>query len=263
MQKKRNREVLLNTTKEDHNMTIRILVNGANGKMGQVTCKTIAEHSDFTLVYKNGERDDLLSSIHEHKPDIVIDFTNAESVFKNTEIIIKASVHPVIGTSGLKDEEIKKLQQLSADAKLGGIIAPNFSIGAVLMMKYAGEIAKYFADIEIIEMHHAGKQDSPSGTALKTAELLGKARTTHQPLKPSRETIPGARGATMNNIPIHSVRLPGFLAHQEVIFGAPGETLTIRHDTIDRQCFMAGVVLACQKVQSLNHLVYGLENLLV
>lgn len=242
-------------------MTIRILVNGAAGKMGQVTCKTIEANSDFILVQQNGVKDELVSSIHEYKPDIVIDFTNAESVFKNTETIINASVHPVIGTSGLKETEIKKLQQMSADKKLGGIIAPNFSIGAVLMMKHAKEIAKYFSDVEIIEKHHAGKLDSPSGTALKTAEMIA-AISERAPLKSSRETIPGARGANLKNIPIHSIRLPGFLAHQEIIFGAPGETLTIRHDSIDRQCFMAGVVLACRKVQSLDRLVYGLENLL-
>jgi 4-hydroxy-tetrahydrodipicolinate reductase len=243
-------------------MTIRILVNGAAGKMGQITCKTIAENRDFILVQETSEKDDLLSAIQKSQADIVIDFTNAESVFKNTETIIKAAAHPVIGTSGLKDSEIKHLQELSKDARLGGIIAPNFSLGAVLMMKYAAEIAKYFKDMEVIEMHHAGKQDSPSGTAMKTAEMLSKARAAAIPLKPSRETIPGARGATLNNIPIHSIRLPGFLAHQEIIFGALGETLTIRHDTIDRQCFMAGVVLACKKVQSLDHLVYGLESLL-
>ena len=131
------------------------------------------------------------------------------------------------------------------------------------MMKYAGEVAKYFADVEIIEMHHAGKIDSPSGTALRTAEIIAKGRSNlPNHLQHQKETIPGARGANYEQIQIHAIRLPGFIAHQQIIFGALGETLTIRHDTTDRQCFMAGLILACQKVMNLDQLVYGLEHLL-
>jgi 4-hydroxy-tetrahydrodipicolinate reductase len=230
--------------------------------MRKVTAKTIAANSGFILVAETGSDDDLLKSIQKNQADIVIDFTNAESAFKNACAIIQADAHPVIGTSGLKLPEVQDLQERCAQKKLGGIIAPNFSLGAVLMMKYGQEIAKYFPNIEIIEMHHAGKQDSPSGTAIKTAEMLAKGRAKAISLKPSRETIPGARGATYENIPIHAIRLPGVIANQEIIFGALGETLSLQHVTTDRECFMAGVVLACQKVQSLNQLVYGLENIL-
>lgn len=244
-------------------MTIRILINGALGKMGQETVKAISEHSnDFTLVAKTGKNDDLANAIQHHKPQIVIDFTNADVAFKNTQIIIETGAHPVIGTSGLLKNQIALLQERCAALKLGGIIVPNFSLGAVLMMKCAKEIAHHFSMVEIIEMHHAGKLDSPSGTAMRTAELIASSRTC-EPRLPSntKETLAGARGANYTNIPIHSVRLPGIIANQEVMFGAPGETLSIKHTTIDRQCFMPGVVLACKKVVKLDRLVYGLEEL--
>jgi len=155
------------------------------------------------------------------------------------------------------------LQERCAQLKLGGIVAPNFSVGAVLMMKYAKEIAQHMSHAEIIEMHHDGKADSPSGTAMRSAELLAQANIhLNQPAKPSRETIPGARGASYHNIPIHAVRLPGLVAHQQILFGGLGETLTLRHDSYDRQCFMPGVCFACEKVITLDKLVYGLEELL-
>lgn len=244
-------------------MSIRVMVNGAKGKMGQLTVKTLSEHPDFSIVSCTHKEDNLQKEINHHKPDIVIDFTNAQSVLTNLKTIIAANVHPVIGTSGLMEEQVHELQTQCKKLKLGGIIAPNFSIGAVLMMKHAEAIAKYFPHVEIIEMHHAGKLDSPSGTALRTAELLAKSRTT-TPQTPSntRETIAGARGANYQQIPIHAVRLSGFLASQQVIFGGMGETLTVRHDTIDRQCFMPGVILACKKVMEINELVFGLEYLL-
>lgn len=243
-------------------MAIRVLVNGAEGKMGQLAAKTIERNSDFILVQKTGPSDDLFRAIEQSQADVVVDFTNAESVFKNTKIILDADCHPVIGTSGLQLAEVKQLQEIAEGKKLGGIIAPNFSLGAVLMMKYGQEIAKYFPHVEIIEAHHAGKQDSPSGTAIKTAEMLAHSRRDSITSKSQRETIPGARGATYENIPIHAIRLPGVIANQEIIFGALGETLSIKHVTTDRECFMAGVVLACQKVKSLNRLIYGLENIL-
>lgn len=244
-------------------MTIRILVNGAQGKMGQETVKAITEHhKDFSLVAKTGKSDDLAKAILEHKPQVVIDFTHANVAFKNSQIIIEAGAHPVIGTSGLLKDQIALLQERCAKLKLGGIIVPNFSLGAVLMMKCAKEIARHFSTAEIIEMHHAGKLDSPSGTAMRTAELIASTRT-RQPTfaYDTKETLAGARGASYANIPIHSVRLPGIIANQEIIFGAPGETLSIKHVTIDRQCFMPGVIVACKKVLKLDRLVYGLEEL--
>ncbi len=245
-------------------MPIRILINGAQGKMGQETVKAVSEHSkDFTLVAKTGKSDDLTKSIRDHKPQIVIDFTHADAAFKNTQTIIEAGAHPVIGTSGLLKNQIALLQKRCSELKLGGIIVPNFSLGAVLMMKCAKEIARHFSIVEIIEAHHAGKLDSPSGTAMRTAELITSSRT-EEPLQPAhtKETLTGARGAKYGNIPIHSIRLPGIIANQEVIFGAPGETLSIKHTTIDRQCFMPGVLLACKKVMGLDKLVYGLEELM-
>ncbi len=244
-------------------MTIKVLINGAFGRMGQITVKAIDAHQGLKLVGQTGKEYDLKTSIKDSGADVVIDFTNPDSVFANTNAIIEAGARPVIGTTGLKPDQIRTLQEKCASVKLGGIIAPNFSLGAVLMMKHAKEIAKYMPHVEIIELHHDGKVDSPSGTALRTAELISEANSlVNKPAKTSKETVPGARGANYRGIPIHAVRLPGFLAHQEVIFGDTGESLTIRHDSIDRQCFMPGICLACEKVMELDHLVYGLENIL-
>lgn len=244
-------------------MPIRILVNGARGKMGQLAVKTISEHPDFLLVGTTQRNHDLMAEIKNNKAQVVFDVTNAESVLKNTNIIIDAGAHPVIGTSGLLPDQVKLLQERCAKLKLGGIIVPNFSLGAVLMMKYAQEIIKYFPHVEIIEMHHAGKLDSPSGTAVRTANMLADARL-RQPEQPQKthETIAGARGALYQHIPIHSIRLPGLMAHQEILFGNDGETLSLRCDTIDRNCYAPGITLACQKVMQLDHLVYGLEHII-
>lgn len=245
-------------------MTIRILVNGAQGKMGQATVNAITNHSDLTLVGQTGPTDDLAAEIKQSQAQVVVDFTNADVVLKNTLTIINAGAHPVIGTSGLLAEQVKALQARCAELKLGGIIAPNFSLGAVLMMKHAQAIVKYFPHVEIIEMHHDGKLDSPSGTAVRTAEMLAVERTPSSSTnkKKTREVVPGARGATYQDISIHSVRLPGLVAHQQIIFGGTGETLTLRHDSIDRISFMPGVCLACIKVVALKELIYGLEGVL-
>lgn len=244
-------------------MSIKVLVNGAFGRMGQMTTDAISKHPGLELVGQTGREYDLHQAIKDSKADVVVDFTDANAIYKNAQTIIEAGAHPVIGTSGLKAHEIIALQKQCAELKLGGLIAPNFSLGAVLMMKHAREIAKYFSHVEIIEMHHDGKIDSPSGTAVRTAELIADANANlNQPDKPNTETIPGARGATHHRIPIHAVRLPGLLAHQTVMFGGTGEALTIRHDSLDRACFMPGVCLACEKVMGLDYLAYGLEEIL-
>jgi 4-hydroxy-tetrahydrodipicolinate reductase len=245
-------------------MTISVLVNGAFGRMGQMVVKALGERGEFTVVGQTGREYDLKKSIKDSNAQVVVDFTRADAVYANTLAIIESGAHPVIGTSGLTAEQIKKLQQKCEELKLGGIIAPNFSLGAVLMMKHAKEIAKYMPHVEIIELHHDGKADSPSGTAMRSAELLaeGGGDALNQPPLSSRETVPGARGANYLGIPIHAVRLPGLLAHEQIIFGAAGETLTLRHDSIDRQCFMPGVCFACEKVGKLHKLVYGLEEVL-
>ncbi len=244
-------------------MPIKILVNGAFGRMGQTTTKWITEHSQFELVGQTGREYDLKKSIHDSRADIVIDFTHPDSVYQNSLNIIEAGARPVIGTSGLKIDQIHSLQQRCLELKRGGLIAPNFSLGAVLMMKYAKEIVKYMPHVEIIELHHDGKADSPSGTSMRTAEMLASACSiVNTPEIASHETIAGARGACYRNIPIHAVRLPGLLAHQQIIFGSNGETLMLKHDSLDRQCFMQGISIACEKVMKLNQLVYGLEEIL-
>ncbi len=244
-------------------MTIRVLVNGATGRMGQFTVKAIEQDPDLALVAEVGRNDNLATAIQTSQAQVVVDFTNAEVVLNNVKTIIAAGAHPVIGTSGLLPDQIKQLQEQSKKSKLGGIIAPNFSLGAVLMMKCAQEVIKYFPHVEIIEMHHDGKLDSPSGTALHTAQLLAEARTAPVASpKKIRETIPGSRGASYQDIPIHAVRLPGLVAHEQIMFGGTGETLTLRHDSIDRQSFMPGVCFACKKVMTLDQLVYGLEHIL-
>jgi 4-hydroxy-tetrahydrodipicolinate reductase len=243
-------------------MLIRVIVNGSSGKMGSLACDTIKNHSEFELVAQLTKQDNLAQAIKETGAQIVIDLTRADCVYENSLTIIKHGARPIIGTSGLVSTQIKELTALCESNKLGGIIVPNFSIGAVLMMNFAAKAAEYLSEVEIIETHHQQKLDAPSGTALKTAEMIAAARKNPKNKLELKELIPGARGGSHNEINIHSLRLPGVLARQEVIFGNLGETLSITHDSIDRRCFMPGVVLACQKVMSLNTLVYGLEHLL-
>lgn len=243
-------------------MSIRVLVNGAAGRMGQITVKTIKQDPTFDLVAETHTSDELKKSILSSKADIVIDFTNAAAVFENAKSIIRADVHPVIGTSGLLQEQIKELQSLCAKKNLGGIIAPNFCMGALLMMRFAEQAAHYFPECEIIETHHENKLDAPSATAIKTAELINLARKTQPSIKKIHETLAHARGAIKDQIPIHALRLPGFLAKQEIVFGHPGGNLVIAHETIDRNAYMPGLLLACKKVMSVKKLVYGLENFL-
>jgi 4-hydroxy-tetrahydrodipicolinate reductase len=230
--------------------------------MGQTTVKFIHTDKTLDLVGETHGKDDLKKSILSNKADIVIDFTNASVVYENTKHIILAGAHPVIGTSGLLPEQITELQNLCAEKNLGGIIAPNFCVGVLLMMRLAEQAAHYFSECEIIETHHEKKLDAPSATAIKTAELISAARKTFPRAKKAHETLVGARGAVKNQIPIHALRLPGFLAKQDILFGHLGGNLTIAHETIDRNAYMPGVLLACKKVMSLKKLVYGLENFL-
>lgn len=243
-------------------MQSRVIVNGAQGKMGSLACETIQNHPDFQLVAGLSRQDDLQRAITETKADIVIDLTRADCVYQNSLTIINCGAHPVIGTSGLVDEQIQTLRDLCEEKKLGGLIVPNFSIAAVLMMRFAAMAARYLPEVEIIEAHHQQKLDAPSGTAMKTAEMIAKARREKKKELPLKELLAGARGGVHHDVTIHSVRLPGVLARQQVIFGNLGETLSITHDSIDRASFMPGVILACQRVQGLNSLYYGLEQLL-
>ena len=239
-----------------------IIVNGAKGKMGQVTAQTIEASDRYTLAAGLGREDSLAQAITSLKPDIVIDFTNATSAYENTKIILDHQVPAVIGSSGLTSEQIQTLTQQCELQKLGAIIAPNFSLGAILMMQCAKHIAKYLNDVEIIETHHEQKQDAPSGTAIKTAQLIQEARQKTPTKREEKNVLPGSRGALAHDVPIHAVRLPGFVASQQVVFGQQGENLSITHHSINRECFMPGVLLALDKVQMLDHLVYGLDTLL-
>lgn len=243
-------------------MKIRVIVNGARGRMGSLACSTIQSHPDFQLVASLGRGDFLEQMIAETEAEVVVDLTSPDCVYENAQVIIKCGAHPVIGTSGLMSEQIRELTALCEDKKLGGIIVPNFSIAACLMMKFSADAASLLHDVEIIETHHPQKLDAPSGTALKTAEIIAAERKEKKNKLQLKELIPGARGAEHHEVNIHSLRIPGVLARQQVIFGGLGETLTITHESIDRSSFMPGLVLACQRVKDLKTLHYGLEHLL-
>ena len=264
-------------------LMIRVAVAGALGKMGQESCKAILNADGMELVgvvdNKNLESnfaaligipdvnvfisDNLEEVLDRVKPDVLVDFTRPGVVQENTESALRYGVRPVIGTTGMATSEIQHFIKLSSEKKIGGLIAPNFAIGALLMMKFAAEAAKYFPHVEIIELHHDQKMDAPSGTALKTAEAIASVRERMEQGMPGEfEKIEGARGGNYEGMRIHSVRLPGYVAHQEVLFGGIGQTLSIRHDSISRESFMPGLIIAIHKVMGLDKIVYGLENLL-
>lgn len=243
-------------------MSIPILINGAKGKMGKEIIKTFRQDDEFNVVGSTDREDDLAKAIAASKAKVVIDFTASSVGFQNASIIIQSGAHPVIGTTGFLPDQIDELKKRCAKQKLGGIIAPNFSIGAVLLMQFSKEAAKHFSHVEIMEMHHTTKEESPSGTSIRTADLIAEGRRETHTLKKYREIVPHARGANHKEIPIHSVRLPGLVAHELVMFGGRGETLSLRHDSIHRECFMPGIKLACKKVLELKELLFGLENIL-
>lgn len=261
---------------------VKVLVNGACGRMGQAVVKAVLEDSELKLVAAvdliAGQdaaemvglkacgvkvSADLEEAIKNNNPDVMVDFTRPDVVFANACKALALGVSPVIGTTGLSDDAKAKIAEIAEQCKIPAFIAPNFAIGGVLMMLLAKKAAEYLPDVEIIELHHDKKLDAPSGTAIQTAEMIREVRASHKQGHPDeKEKISGARGAEIDGIRIHSVRLPGYVAHQEVIFGGKGQTLTIRHDSMDRESFMPGVVLACKKVRNLTGLVIGLENIL-
>jgi 4-hydroxy-tetrahydrodipicolinate reductase len=244
-------------------MAISVLVNGARGRMGQETVLAVKAESDLRLVGEIDIGDRLEDSISRTGAEVVVDFTQPSAAVANTETILRCGARPVVGTTGFKPGDITRLQALAAQLKLGGVIAPNFAIGAVLLMRFAAEAARFLPDVEIIEMHHDQKADAPSGTAVKTAELIAQRRGTPSARKvKEEESIPGVRGGRCAGIPIHSIRLPGFVAHQEVLLGGLGQVLTLRHDSISRSSFMPGVILAIRKAPQMDRLHYGLEHVL-
>jgi 4-hydroxy-tetrahydrodipicolinate reductase len=261
---------------------IRVGVIGAGGRMGRLVCRAVADDPDLALVAGispslDGEglgpiigRPDVavmisetLDTLSQAETEVAVDFTTPSAVMDNVRWAIDHGVHIVVGTTGIGPAQLDEIRGLLEDEENDShvIVAPNFAIGAVLMQRFAAEAAPYLPAAEIIELHHDGKVDAPSGTALSTAERLAKARGGGWE-GPDRETIPGVRGGEAEGVRVHSVRLPGLVAHQEIIFGGPGQTLTIRHDSMDRESFMPGVLLAIKQVATRRGLTVGLEPLL-
>jgi len=244
---------------------IRVGVLGAKGKMGQAVLTAISGADDLECVAQI-DLGDSLDLLTKNNAEVVIDFTQPDSVMGNLKFAIENGIHCVVGTTGFNDEKLAQLNKLiAANPKVGVLVAPNFGLGAVLMMQFAAKAAKYFESAEIIELHHPNKIDAPSGTATRTAELMGDARkSAGLPVMPdaTATSLDGARGSQVAGIHIHSIRARGLVAHQEVIFGAQGETLTIRHDSLDRSGFMPGVLVAVREVGRHPGLTYGLEHFL-
>ncbi|HHP7230800.1 MAG TPA: 4-hydroxy-tetrahydrodipicolinate reductase [Xenococcaceae cyanobacterium] len=269
---------------------IPVVVNGAAGKMGREVVKAVTAAEDLILVGAvdknpqylgqdvgevagcgavevpiiNDLQSVLVIATQEKVQGVMVDFTHPDTIYDNVRSAIAYGIRPVVGTTGLSEAQIKDLAEFADKASTGTLIIPNFSIGMVLLQQAAIRASEYFDHVEIIELHHNQKADAPSGTAIKTAQMLAEMGKTYNPqLVAETEHLPGARGSLASeNIRIHSVRLPGLIAHQEVIFGAPGQIYTLRHDTSDRSCYMPGVLLAIRKVTQLTSLVYGLEKIL-
>ncbi|HXH22652.1 MAG TPA: 4-hydroxy-tetrahydrodipicolinate reductase [Dehalococcoidia bacterium] len=259
---------------------IRVLVSGS-GHMGREVLQAVAAAEDLEpvgVLEKFSKEEfhslpggsDLIPMGHEPepligrcRPDVVIDFTNAEWTPRVAKAALAAGARLVIGTTGLSEAFLRELERECRARKLGAFVAPNFAIGAVLMMHMAAIASRYFDWAEITEMHQERKVDAPSGTAVTTARMMAQARgKSFQHNEPEKQTLPGSRGATYEGIAIHSVRLPGLVAHQEVVFGGLGQTLTIRHDSTGRESFIPGVLLATREVMKRQELVVGLENLI-
>lgn len=269
---------------------IPVVVNGAAGKMGREVVKAVAQAEDMTLLgaidrspEHQGKDAGELAGIEaleipitdqlepmlafasqDRQPGVMVDFTHPSTVYDNIRSAIAYGIRPVVGTTGLSPTQIYDLTEFADKASTGCLLIPNFSIGMVLLQQAAIQAAQHFDHVEIIELHHNQKADAPSGTAIQTAQMLAEmGKAYNQASVEETEKLPGARGSlTEDGIRIHSVRLPGLIAHQEVIFGAAGQVYTLRHDTSDRACYMPGVLLAIRKVLQLKSLVYGLEKIL-
>jgi len=246
-------------------MTIKVAVLGAKGRMGAETVKAISSTTDLSLVAQI-DIGDSLEELKTSGAQVVVDFTHPDSVMKNLDFAINNGIHVVVGTTGFDEKKLAEVKTwLTKNSSVGAVIAPNFGLGAVLMMQFAAKAARYFESVEIVELHHPEKADAPSGTASRTAELITESRkSAARPAMPDKTTsaLPGARGAKVGDVPIHSVRLRGLVAHQEVLLGDQGETLSIRHDSIDRSGFMPGVLLAIREVVKNPGLTFGLEHLM-
>jgi len=243
---------------------INVIINGSNGKMGIEAVKAVTKAPNMQVVAALDKGDNLAASITQHKADIVVDLTHPSAVKQNVTIILTNNAHAVVGTTGLSETDLNDIKTLAKKHHKAAIVCPNFAIGAILMMQLAAQAAKHLPEVEIIEYHHNQKADAPSGTAIKSAEVIAAANpnVNSRPID-EKELIPGSRGAICKNIPIHAVRLPGQVADQDILLGGLGQTLKLSHRTISREAFMPGIILCINKASSLNAgLTYGLENLL-
>lgn len=243
-------------------MPLKVAVIGARGRMGSEVCRAVDQDPDLQLVAQI-VKDDELQALVDAGTDVAVEFTTPDAVKDNVRFCLDHDIHTVVGATGLDEDDIAELEEVALGSAGNLFIAPNFAIGAVLMMRFAAAAARYFDSAEIIERHHENKVDAPSGTALRTARLMNASRTDAWTAPAGdNETLSGSRGGDVDGIRVHSLRVRGSVAHQDVVLGSPGETLTIRHDSLDRSSFMPGVLLAVKKVPELGPLTVGLENLL-
>lgn len=243
-------------------MTIRVGVLGAHGKVGQAICAAVSAAEDLELV-ATVDKDDALTAFTDTGTEVVVDFTHPDVVMGNLEFLVRNGIHAVVGTTGFDEARLAQVRGWLAERpETGVLIAPNFAIGAVLSMRFAEQAARFFESVEVVELHHPNKADAPSGTAYRTAGLIARARAAagvgRSPDATSTE-LAGARGADVDGVRVHSVRLAGLVAHQEVLFGTQGETLTIRHDSIDRSSFAPGVLLGVRGIAARPGLTVGLD----
>ena len=241
---------------------IRVMVVGALGRVGRCVVAGVEAAEDLELAGAIDKDDDLEQAIAAHGPEVAVDFTVPDVVFGNVQTLLARGVHAVVGTTGLREDQLAAIDTTAREHDAAALVAPNFALGAVLMMRFAEEAARHFDWCEVVERHHEHKLDAPSGTARETARRMGAARKTRPQVPGETESAPGARGGRVDGVPVHALRLPGSLAHQEVWFGGPGETLVIRHDSVDRTVFVPGVLLAVRRIGTHRGLVRGLEPLL-
>ncbi|HEY0452358.1 4-hydroxy-tetrahydrodipicolinate reductase [Actinophytocola sp.] len=244
---------------------IRVGVLGARGRMGAEVCRAVEAAGDLEVVAMI-DVGDRMFDVADAGAEVVVDFTHPDVVMEDIRFCVDQDIRCVVGTSGFGADKLDTIRQwLEPKPELGVLVAPNFALGAVLSMRFAQQAARYYPSVEIIELHHAGKADAPSGTAAYTARLVAEARAAAGQDKPPDATtseVDGARGALVEDIRVHSVRLAGLVAHQEILFGGEGETLTIRHDSLDRKSFMPGVLLGVREILNRPGLTVGLENVL-
>lgn len=259
---------------------MRVGVIGAAGRMGAEVCRAVAAADDLDLVAAvdpsragdavadvAGVGGDLrvaedLAALTAANVEVAVEFTGPGSVGANLCWLLEHGIHAVVGATGIGAQDLARAESLARDGTANALLAPNFAIGAVLLMRFAAEAARHLPHVEVIELHHDRKVDAPSGTALRTAEMIAEARETAPDVPLGDEDHPGARGADHAGVRVHSIRLPGLVAHQEVVFGGQGQTLTLRHDSLDRSSFMPGVLLGCRRVADLDGLVVGLDHVL-